>query len=83
MITSAAEARRSGPIADYIALSRALDKLIWQGIYTRQTRVLLPDACGEASLVYIIVVNQPWFYRFLSELKALGYEVSAEGVVSW
>jgi hypothetical protein len=83
MITSAAEARRSEPIADYIALSRALDKLIWQAIYTRQTRVLLPDACGEASLVYIIVVDQPWFSRFLSELEALGYEVSAEGIVSW
>jgi hypothetical protein len=83
MITSAVEARRSGPIADYTALSRALDALIWRGIYTRSNTASIPDACAACGATLESAKDTPWFSSFVSELKALGYEVSAVGVVSW
>jgi hypothetical protein len=83
MITSAAEARRSGPIADYIALSRALDKLIWQGIYNRSNKAFIVDACTACNFMQEDIEGMPWFHQLILELEALGYEVSAEGIVSW
>jgi hypothetical protein len=83
MITAAVEARHPGPITDYIALSHALDALIWQGIYTRSNTASIPDACAACGATLESAKDTPWFSRFVSELEALGYEVSAEGVVSW
>jgi hypothetical protein len=82
MIT-AAEARRSGPIADYIALSRALETLIWQGIYNRSNEASIPDACAACNVTLENAKDTSWFFLFISDLAALGYEVSAEGIVSW
>jgi hypothetical protein len=82
MIT-AAEARRSGPIADYIAVSHTLEKLIWQGIYTRTNNASISEACIACGATLEGVEDTPWFTCFVSELEALGYEVSAEGLVSW
>jgi hypothetical protein len=83
MITSAEEARRSGPIADYIALSVALNALIWQGIYNRSNKASISDACAACNATLESAEDTPWFSSFVSELEALGYEVSAEGIVSW
>jgi L-cysteine desulfidase len=83
MITSAKEARRFGPISDYIVLSRALDALIWQGIYNHSNTASIPDACAACNATLGSAEGAPWFSRFLSELEDLGYEVSAEGIVSW
>jgi hypothetical protein len=83
MSTSAAEARRSGPIADYIALSVALNALIWQGIYNRSNIASISDACAACNFIPEDVESTPWLFQLISELKALGYEVSAEGIVSW
>jgi hypothetical protein len=82
MIT-AKEARCSGPIADYIALSRALEKLIWQGIYTRTNNASLSEACEAYGATLVGAEDTPWFSSFVSELEYLGYAVSAAGVVSW
>lgn len=82
MIT-AAEDRRSGPIADYIALSRALDALLWQGIYNRSNTASISDACAACGTTLESAEDTPWFSSFVSELEALGYDVSAEGIVSW
>jgi hypothetical protein len=83
MIPSAAEARRSGPIADYIALSVALNALIWQGIYNRSNKASISDACEACNFMHEDIEGVPWFRQLILELKALGYEVSAEGIVSW
>jgi hypothetical protein len=80
MIT-AAEARKSGPIANYIAVSRALEAEIWRAIYARKTKTLmaLPELARMCNAVY----DGAWVDRLLDELEALGYDVSAEGIVSW
>jgi hypothetical protein len=82
MIT-ASEARSSGPIADYVMLSRALDKAIWQAIYARQSVVDLRKLCVTIGMSWEYAEGSPWFDRLVSELEALGYTVSAEGVASW
>jgi hypothetical protein len=81
--TTAQEARRAGPIVDYIRLSRALEKIIWQGIYNRTNTASLPDACLACGSTYETAETHPWFYHFVSELEHLGYRVSAGGIVSW
>jgi hypothetical protein len=80
---TAQEARRAGPVADYIRLSRALEKIIWQSIYNRTNTASIPDACLACSATYEGFENTAWFPHFISELEHLGYGVSAEGIISW
>jgi hypothetical protein len=43
----------------------------------------LKSLCQAVGMEYDCVSEYPWFNALESELEALGYEVSAEGVVSW
>lgn len=78
---SAQEARGAGPISDYIAVSRELQEQVWRGIYRRETYAHFSDAYAAAGVHYN--GSTPWHHRLVEELEALGYGVSAGGVVSW
>jgi hypothetical protein len=82
MIT-AAEARLAGPGAGRKALLAVLHKQIWRAIYAGDSKASLKAACAEAGLDYYDIYYTSGFGSVNKELESLGYEVSAEGVVSW
>ena len=78
---SAQEARAAGPIADYIAVSRELQAQIWKAVFRKENVAYFSPVYAAAGVVHN--TDTPWHRRLIVELEALGYEVSAGGVVSW
>lgn len=77
MIT-AEEARGVGPIAEYIAVSHALQNQIWKAIYRREQTVYFSNTYALAGVVYNTTTE--WHQRLVSELQALGYEVQGDEI---
>jgi hypothetical protein len=82
MIT-AAEARLAGPGAGRKALLNSLHDHIWRSIYAGTNTVSMKNACSDAGLDYKFIDHTSGFESVNKELEALGYKVSAEGIVSW
>lgn len=77
---SAQEARAAGPIADYIAVSRELQKQVWKAVYRKDNVAYFSTAYAATGVVHD--TDTPWHRRLVVELEALGYTVTGD-LVEW
>lgn len=80
-IISAEGARQPHPIREYNSFCKTLEAELWRTIYSKQNIIDLHFVGSKLRLDNLD--DRPWFQVLLQELEALGYSVSADGVMSW